>query len=201
MLFRSDEWRVFFDVRTNLKLLRGRILAALVLTAAYLAASVPVVLIYTLPGFLPQMDFMTERYATMSDGEALAYLNGWYFWGGALFVALIVMLKRGGAHLYAGALLRCVGRGTLRFESLSQFERDVLTRLGRTVNDVPGSARGSRGILVFLALALPWLLFTAEIFVAQFFAYQGGHGWLNQPLLQLPWMNYVPDALRDLASR
>ena len=196
-----DEWRVFFEVRTNLKLLRSRTFAALVLTAGYLAASVPVTLTYTLPGFLPQMEFMAERYATMSDAEALAYINGWYFRGGALFVALLVLLKRAGAHLYAGALLRCVDRGTVSFESLNQFERDVLTRLGRTGNDVSVSTRRSRGILVFLVIALPWLVFTAEIFVAQFFSYQGIHGWLNQPLLQLPWMNYVPEALRELAAQ
>lgn len=196
-----DEWRVFFDVRTNLKLLRSRALAALVLTAGYLAASVPVTLIYTLPGFLPQMEFMSERYATMSNGEALTYINGWYFWGGALFVALLVLLKRAGAHLYAGALLRCVDRGAVRFESLSKFEHDVLARLGRCGVDGSPSARQSRGILVFLVLVLPWLLLTAEIFVAQFFSYQGGHGWLNQPLLQLPWMNYVPEALRELATQ
>ncbi|MCZ6869118.1 MAG: hypothetical protein O7G84_06415 [Gammaproteobacteria bacterium] len=195
-----DEWRVFFDVRTNLKLLRSRTLAALVLTAGYLAASVPVTLIYTLPGFLPQMEFMSERYATMSNAEALAYINGWYFWGGALFVALLVALKRAGAHLYAGALLRCVDRGAVRFESLSKFERDVLARLGRPGVDASASTRQSRGILVFLVLVLPWLVFTTEIFVAQFFSYHGGHGWLNQPLLQLPWMNYVPEALRELAT-
>ncbi|MEE9254147.1 MAG: hypothetical protein V3U43_04390 [Pseudomonadales bacterium] len=186
------DWRVFFDVRTNLRLLHSRAFAALVLTAGYLAASVPVTLIYTLPGFLPQMDFMAERYQRMTDAEVLAYIKGWYFWGGALFVALLIALKRAGAHLYAGAVLRCLARGSVRPERLHEFERTTLARLGLDDCGEPTSPTRTASVLVMLVLVLPWLTFTAEIFVAQFFTYQAGHGWLNQPLLQLPWMNYVP---------
>jgi hypothetical protein len=196
----SDQWRAFFEVRTNLILIRTRAFAAAGLAAGYLAASVPVTLIFTLPGFLPQMGFMSERYATMSDAEVLSYLEGWYFWGGLVFVSLLVLLKRAGAHLYAGALVRGIERGFVRLESLSEFERSQLVRLGvgNAAASTPGRRR--RGILVLILLTVPWILLTVEIFVAQFFTYQASHGWLNQPLLQLPWMNYVPNELRVLAA-
>ena len=187
-----DDWRTFFEVRTNLRLLRGRAFAALALTAGYLAASVPVTLVYTSPGFLPQMDFMTERYQRMTDAEVLAYIKGWYFWGGALFVALLIVLKRAGAHLYAGAVLRGLARGSVRPEALHPFERAMLTRLGLWHWGEPSSPSRLASIAVTVVLVLPWIAFTAEIFIAQFFTYQGIHGWLNQPLVQLPWMNYVP---------
>ena len=42
-----------------------------------------------------------------------------------------------------------------------------------------------------------WFCFFALVFVGQFFSYQGPLGWLNQPLVQLPWFHYVPSTVRN----
>jgi hypothetical protein len=43
--------------------------------------------------------------------------------------------------------------------------------------------------------ALLWLAFVAQIFVSEFLHYHPFVGWLNQPLVLLPWFHYVPPGL------
>src|SRR5262249_21154607 len=57
------------------------------------------------------------------------------------------------------------------------------TRVGRTVS----------GILLFFV----WFSFVAQIYINEFFDYHGAMGWLNQPLVQLPWFHYVPARLKN----
>ena len=40
--------------------------------------------------------------------------------------------------------------------------------------------------------AVLWFTFVAQIFVAEFLNYRPVVGWLNQPLVQLPWFRYLP---------
>src|SRR5207244_3788052 len=48
-----------------------------------------------------------------------------------------------------------------------------------------------------VALAVLWFLFIAQIYVAEFLQNHGAWGWLNQPLVQLPWFHYVPARLKN----
>ena len=42
------------------------------------------------------------------------------------------------------------------------------------------------------AFVFVWFTFVAQIYVAQFLNYIPFVGWMNQPLVQLPWIKYVP---------
>ena len=46
-------------------------------------------------------------------------------------------------------------------------------------------------------LGLIWFTFVAQIYIAQFFQAHGGMGWINQPLVQLPWFHYLPARLNN----
>jgi hypothetical protein len=43
--------------------------------------------------------------------------------------------------------------------------------------------------------AMVWFTFVAQIFISEFINYHPVIGWLNQPLVQLPWFHYVPGGL------
>ena len=40
-----------------------------------------------------------------------------------------------------------------------------------------------------------WFTFVAQIYVREFIAYHPLQGFMNQPLVQLPWFRYVPRSL------
>ncbi len=46
-------------------------------------------------------------------------------------------------------------------------------------------------------LALVWFAFVAQIYASEFMNYHPGIGFLNQPLVQLPWFRYIPSALES----
>ena len=47
-------------------------------------------------------------------------------------------------------------------------------------------------LLMYPIVALMWFAVVAEIFIGQFLNYHGNVGWLNQPLMQLPFVNRMP---------
>ena len=52
-----------------------------------------------------------------------------------------------------------------------------------------------------MATFLVWLLFVVNVMTHAFFKFHvGGRGWWNQPLIQLPWFDYTPKALREAAK-
>jgi hypothetical protein len=47
------------------------------------------------------------------------------------------------------------------------------------------------------AAVFVWFTFVAQIFIGEFFMYHPVVGWLNQPLVQLPWFHYIPSSLKN----
>lgn len=57
--------------------------------------------------------------------------------------------------------------------------------------------RATTGVALFLV----WFGFVSQIYVSEFFMKSAaGRGWLNQPLVQLPWFNYIPSRLKTEAQ-
>jgi hypothetical protein len=46
-------------------------------------------------------------------------------------------------------------------------------------------------------LVAVWFSFVAQIYISEFINYHSGLGWINQPLVQLPWFRYLPTAVRN----
>ncbi len=114
---------------------------------------------------LPTFLPQMTNYADTTNAEVLERIRAWYFLGGALFVALLFGVKRVVAWVYIRA-----AAATRRH-----------TRL--------------RLVIGYPIVAALWFFVVAELFIGQFLNYHGPVGWLNLPLIQLPWVNRVPAEL------
>ena len=52
-----------------------------------------------------------------------------------------------------------------------------------------------------LLAVLVWFAFTFQIMLGQFFKFESNpfKGWINQPLVQMPWFDLVPPELKKAA--
>ena len=209
----TGSYRAFYEFRFIWRLVRNRWLGCLKLAALYSLLSLPFIILKTAPAFFPQINPALED---VSDAQVLQILNWYYFAAGALVFASFLLLKLSAARTYAAALLSNVTRGCVDPNDLHPAERKALEELSLlssperprrhlVIRTVTGSGRFVKGMTVGLATAFVWFVFVSQIFVSEFFNYhpidslQGNFlgGWLNQPLVQLPWFNYTPEALRE----
>jgi hypothetical protein len=208
----TGSYLAFYEFRFIWRLVRNRWLGCLKLAMLYSLFSVPLIILKTAPAFFPQINPALEH---ATDAEILHILN-WYYLASAAFVfASFLLLKLSATRTYAAALLSNVKRGRVQPSDLHPTERTALGELGLLlvperaqrhfiVRTVTGSGRFVKGVTIGLATAFVWFTFVSQIFVAEFFNYhpidRNGNfmgGWLNQPLVQLPWFNYTPGDLRE----
>jgi hypothetical protein len=144
----------------------------------------------------------------LSEAEALMILNRHFLVSGLICFVSLLVLRMVAGRVYAGAMLRAVQSGTVGEEQLGEREwrllhcldllkvrpapeRPMVVRIaawaaGRTARFLCGGA-----VLVF------WFAFLAEVIVSEFFSRHPIIGFLNHPLLQLPWFRYVPAHLQS----
>jgi hypothetical protein len=155
---------------------------------------------------------MNPALADLPADQALHFDKQYYFFAAFLVFAAFVALRIVAAKIYASGLLACLQSGALPEDVLAENEWETLQRLNllgyrvtaprhvlvRTVTWL-GTRIGR--ITTGVALFLVWFSFVAQIYVSEFMIKSpGGHGWLNQPLVQLPWFNYIPPALKAAAD-
>ena len=201
----TGDWRAFFQFRMVWSIVRLRWLACLGLAVLYSLLFVPLNIMKTEPMFFFQAH---PEMADFTDAQLLKSLNGYFWWCGLFTFPAFVLLRLVSARIYASGLLHLAQSGRLQPGSLSNFEAQALERLGllrsSVVPERPRLVRliawtGTRvgrtvsGILLFLV----WFSFVAQIYINEFFDYHGAIGWLNQPLIQLPWFHYVPSRLKN----
>ena len=196
----TGQWRAFYDFAVIWRLIRQRWRSSIVLAGLYSFWSLPVMALLTLPAFFEQVWPDT---ATLTDTEALAFLKTYFFRVSLLGFALVVLLRRRAAGLYARAVMTAVQTGAIRVEALSATEQLAFQRLNLQSGSPPPrraliirtpmwmGARLVEGVAVVVTLGV-WLSFVAQIFVSEFFNYHPIAGWLNQPLVQLPWFASIP---------
>lgn len=196
----SGEWRSFYGFRVVWTVVRNRWLSCVGLAALYSALSLPVATLKTVPMFLPQNYPFLEN---LSHPEALHYLNAYFFWCALLVFPSYVLLRVVAARIYASGLLAALQNGQLFPSSLSSCERSFLDRLGLLhvrpqpprhlfVRLVQGTGTRLGRLTATVALVGVWFSFVAQIYISEFLSYHGALGWLNQPLVQLPWFHYLP---------
>ncbi|MCZ6642947.1 MAG: hypothetical protein O7F71_15325 [Gammaproteobacteria bacterium] len=134
------------------------------------AALLPV--LYALAGLplfllfaLPTFLPQMTNYADVTDAEVLGRLRAWYLLGGLLFVPLLFGIKRAVVWVYL-----------------------------RAVTATPRHTR-LRLVICYPIVAALWFLVVAQLFGGQFINNHGAQGWLNLPLIQLPWVNRVPPGI------
>lgn len=226
----TGNWRAFYQGRTVWTLVRRSWLGCLGLALLFAALNGPAMILKSWPYYLPlaraeqaaqgDAGIATPEasagapridWNNLTEAQALKVLNSHYFWSGFYLFAAFVVWRVATARVYASAVLRAVQRGALGEEELGENEWRALHTLG-LLQAHPNPERhllvrvvawaGSKAGRMVCALALFWVWFAvvAEIYISEFFAYHPVIGWLNQPLLQLPWFRYVPVHLQSPAG-
>jgi hypothetical protein len=196
----TGDWKCFYDFRLIRCLIARHRVACLLMAGLYAIASVPLVFFTFAPYSLGGTTTTIEN---MSNAELVAMLNRFFFFTTFVAFPIYVGIRLLAARIYARAVVRAVEDGAISPDALSPFERDTLMRLGLAkpaahaspetiVRRVPRKAW--RATLVVATIAV-WFAFVSQIYVSEFFVYRGARGWLNQPLVQLPWYRYVPSHL------
>jgi hypothetical protein len=145
----------------------------------------------------------------MAAIELLRQLRGYLFVACLLVFPAFVFLHVLAARLYAGAL-----RDAVQLRSLTPlgFESLAVDRLHLDVPDPrPDHSAPTRFVLwtgsltgrvtAGVATALVWFAFAFQIVVGQFLKFESNpiKGWINQPLVQAPWFDFTPAALKKEA--
>ncbi len=201
----TGDWRSFYELRFIRVLLRESWIACLFLALFYMLLFFPVTILKTLPGFFSNMN---PALVDATPTEVRSILSRYFFWSALIVFPAFVALRLAAARIYSSALLRAVRRGSIRESALASVERTALKDLNllevEAATPSTPAARLLRGggkalirTLVTVLTAGVWFCFFALVFVGQFFSYQGPLGWLNQPLVQLPWFHYVPSTVRN----
>ena len=191
----NDNWRAFYDFRLVRALVRRRWLACLGLALLYVAVAAPIMGLKILP---MRLDGMIGDFATLTEDQIKDAAGRYYLFATAVLFAGLIVLRLVAARIYAGALLESVRDGEIGPERLGDAERGVMARLGllrvdpRTrTHPVLKAAKwlGSRTARLVgfgLTLAL-WGAFVFQLVFAQFLNHVW-IGWLNHPLIQIPWL-------------
>ena len=203
----SGDWRQFYRFGVVWGVIRERWLATLMLAGAYGLVALPFTALKTAVYFLPAAFPEIEQW---TDAEARDFLNRYFFWSALAFLPAFVLLRLLAARIYAGGLLQGLESGRFTLGHLSEGPRQVLGELGLLAVRVPNprprfvravawfATRTGRVLGGFLQ-ALLWLLFVGQtIYVAEFLNAHPLLGWLNQPLIQLPFFRHLPESLEPL---
>jgi hypothetical protein len=196
----TGNWRAFYQFGLVRELIRRRWLGCLMLAALYSLISLPVTILKSAPAFFPQV---SPELADMTGPEASRFLLKYFFWASIAAFPAYLLLRLAAARLYASGLLSLIQDGTIADGVLERDERSDLERLDlvryrpRPQRHVLIRAAGWTGGRIarsaaFAAILVIWFTFVAQIFIGEFLLYHPVVGWLNQPLVQLPWFHFGP---------
>jgi hypothetical protein len=199
----TGSWRAFFQFRLLGRMIRERPFGCLGLAVLYSVLSLPVTALKTAPEFFPQINPALEN---ASDAAIRELLVTYFFWASVGLLVCFVTLRLAAARLYASALLGTLRTGRVAATHLEPHERACLLRLqllpapppparGTLLRSATWTARKTTLTVVAVLVVLIWFSFVAQIFIGEFLNYHPATGWLNQPLVQLPWLRYIPGQL------
>jgi hypothetical protein len=217
----TGDWRTFYQFRLVWTLIRRRWLECLGLAVLISALSVPLMVLKTAPGMFTAMrpdktSPVENGFRKMIGGEmedftpeqALAFLRRYYLACGLYLFPALVLMRLVAARIYAAAVADCVQRGVIAEDALHEFEWRALNRLdllvvrpqpqrNRFVRTVAWVGTKAGAITVGFAMFLVYFSFVAQVYVGEFLHKNDrALGWWNQPLVQLPYFNYIPSRLR-----
>jgi hypothetical protein len=195
----TGDWRSFYNFSFVWRLVRRHWLACLILAGFTSLFFLPLVIMKTAPQFFG----VDAKLADMTDQQIVQFLNRYFFACAFLVFPLFVVLRVLAARIYARGILHGVQTGEISVTDLAPCERLELQRLNLIQVNPPRSrhvllrvARSTTSLVLFgagiWATAFLWFTFVAQLYISEFFSYHGVFGWLNQPLIQLPWFRYVP---------
>jgi hypothetical protein len=199
----TDSWRAFFQFRVNWRLIASRWGGFVILAAAYAMLSAPISFLKVLPASPEQIE---PNFAQLTDAEVVARLRSYFFRAAIILFPCFIALRLAAARLYASSVLASLRRGVVIPDQLEPGERNALASLdllGGDPTPIPHAmARAAKwtyrrfyGSLMAAIIAVLWFAFVAQIFISEFLNYHPFVGWMNQPLVQLPYLRYIPGHL------
>jgi len=188
----AGTWRAFWDVPLIRRLLRRRRLAGLGIAALYVILAAPIMAMKAAPLFIG------SQIEGLPAAEVKAIADQYFLFATAALFPLHILARLAAARVYARAMFDGVQAGDVHVDELTPYERKALARL----RVAPAGAQSRGGTVGRVAAALPramivaltwamWFAVAAQLYVAQFLNY-AWFGWLNHPLIQLPWFRYLP---------
>lgn len=204
----TGNWKSFYDFKVVWTLVQQRRLASLFLAGVFSLVSLPFAILKTVPLFRSMANFETE---SMTATELLAWLNSYFFWVSVAGFIAFVFVRHVAVRIYAGAVVSALKTETLSEGDLSELESRTLNALGlvpergqfsrhRVVELVGKATRPPWRVTITIATLLVWFSFVAQIYVSEFLNYHPQRGFVNQPIIQMPWFRYVPSALEAEAK-
>jgi len=199
----TGDWRSFYHLRTVWAITRNSPVRTVLLATAYTLASLPIAVALGVVQFLEKA---IPETANFTDSQWLVFLERYYFRLAIYGFMAFVFVRWIAAGWYARTIVELLHTGRLKKDSLAGAETHALAALHL---DIQGEAsRLHPAIAATLALSRPvwrtaviggavfvWFTFVAQIYVREFIAYHPLQGFMNQPLVQLPWFRYVPRSL------
>jgi len=201
----TGQWKSFYQFRLVWDVIRHRWLASLGLAALYALVNVPILVLKSAPESWPQKHPELE---SLGNHEVLKMLNHYFFWCGVYVFPAFALLRIMAARIYATAVVEGLQRGWICHESLGAFEARALQRLDlvypRPQPDrhpvlkiaVWAGTRLGRAVSYTLLFVI-WFVFIAQIYIGEFFKSTLAIGWLNQPLVQVPFFRYIPSRIEN----
>lgn len=191
----TGQWRTFFQLRTIRLLIAERRTAYLGLTALIAVFWVLLGGMRALPMLFPHI---ISGFEDMSRARALQAAEPLYLLATAACFAAILGARAVAARVYAGAILSALNAGRLTLSELAPVERVTLTRLNLLNGAIDGKERPNGRLrriwrrvlegLVVIAVPAIWIAVAVSIFITQFLHYDWA-GWLNHPIIHLPWLH------------
>jgi hypothetical protein len=204
----TGEWRSFYQFRLIWKLARNRWMHCVVLAVLYALLSIPLSALKTSPMFWKHT---SPDLGLLTSAQIIASLKGYFFWCSLVMLPAFAIIHLAAARMYASGLLSLVQNGKVAESELAGSERAVLNRLGLLairrqperhvfVKFIAWTGTRLGRAVGAVILVLVWFSFVAQIYISQFLNYHSGVGWMNQPLVQLPWFEYMPSSVRNPAG-
>ena len=196
----AGDWTAFFQVRIVRRLIMSRGGATFMLAVAYVLLVIPVNVLLVIPMFMPQMMPAVED---MTNAELIQLLRRFGLLMGLVVLPMYLALRLFAARVYAGAMLDLLRREPQRAHELPVPMRQALDALGHIpAEPAPRPHLVVTGMMKSLRLAcvaatiLAWIAVASQLYVVEFMNNHGQRGWLNHPLIQVPWTTYIPPALK-----
>lgn len=195
----GEDWRGFYQVGVVVRLIRQRPWASLGLALLYGGLSLPLLVLTVAPTFLANID---PRLESLTAGEVVELLNLYYLGAGLLVFPLFLLPRLAAARIYAGAVVSAVRQRRVELEQLPGAARALLAALPvdqarprrpAVIRWTGAAASATAAIAVAVITVMAWSGLVSQIVIAQFIHYRGALGWLNHPMVQLPWLRYIPD--------
>lgn len=203
----TGDFRAFFEFRFVWRLIRARLLPYLLLAVLFLGFGLVQEALKTAPYFLEQF---VDSWNNASDALLLQKLRTYYLWSSAWLLLALLVTRLLAARIYRSAVLKVIRLGRVEPGMLHPRLSHWLTRLqiypqpleprGPVVRFARANGRWIYRRLLFPLLFLVWLAFGVKTYIGEFLHYHPYVGFLNQPLVMVPCVNYTPWALQQSAN-